>query len=123
MKIGYRLAILRKKAGYTQPEVANILEISNGSIGHWETDSREPSYAMLDKLCALYNTSVSDLFSDNFDVKFNNKNPNFLDRVILELKSEQLLDSHKDKFDDYSIQAKEILKAALVTHIKTILKD
>ena len=122
MKIGQRLAQLRKNTGYTQPQVADILNVSNGSIGHWETDTREASYDMLDKLCSLYNTTVSNLFSDSF-ICNKIQNNSFLNRVIIELNSEKMIDLSKEKFDDFAPQTKEILKAALVTHIEHMLKD
>lgn len=64
IKIGSKLAQLRKEAKFTQKELADILEVRPATIGHWEQDRNEPSYEMLNRLTSLYGISISELFGE-----------------------------------------------------------
>ena len=59
--IGSKLKDLRKKHQITQLELAKILNVSNGTIGNWEIDSREPDYTMLLKIATHFNVSIDYL--------------------------------------------------------------
>lgn len=65
MKIGTKLKNLRTAKGYSQAQVAHLLDCSKSSISMYENDRREPSLDMLTKLLKLYEaTADSLLFSE-----------------------------------------------------------
>lgn len=121
MKIGSKLFDLRTKINLSRESVANALGVSKSTIGHWETDSREPSFEMLDKLADIYGVTVSSIFSQN-DVNTSDEKVDFLDRIILELKNEGIL-SEYSRFEDLDDSNKQILIGALNNHIKKLIKN
>ena len=56
-----RLKASRKEVGLTQVELAKILEVSNGTIGMWETGKREPKLEIMGHLSRTLNKSVDYL--------------------------------------------------------------
>ena len=48
------LGAARVNAGLTQKEVANIMKVSNKTVGNWENYITSPSIAQAEKLCSLY---------------------------------------------------------------------
>lgn len=57
-----RLKELRKEKGYTQEQMANILEIGQSAYAKWENDRTEPSFENLIKLADLLEVSLDWLF-------------------------------------------------------------
>lgn len=51
--IGKQLASLRKEKGYTQKQVAEMLNISNKTLSSWEVCNTMPDLIMLPKI-AIY---------------------------------------------------------------------
>lgn len=49
---------LRKKEGYTQKEVADHLNLTRASYGHYETGHVEPSTVIIQKLADFFSVSV-----------------------------------------------------------------
>lgn len=80
IKIGENLAVLRKKKGVTQEEVAAALGISNKTISKWETGLSIPE--------AEYISLLADYFEVSIDEIFGRANPksSFTDIVAKELK-------------------------------------
>lgn len=60
-KIGKKISKLRSEKGMNQRELANVLGVSNGAIGMWETGKREPDLDMVSKIAAFFNVSVDFL--------------------------------------------------------------
>jgi len=56
-----RLKASRKKARLTQIELANILKVSKGTVGMWETGKREPKFEAMVHLSKTLNKSVDYL--------------------------------------------------------------
>ena len=61
LKIGERLASLRKLNGITQTELAEMLSISNSAISKWETGQGYPDINFLPKLASVFNVTVDFL--------------------------------------------------------------
>lgn len=60
-KIGDILRTLRNEKGYTQQQVADILDLKNKStLGSWEIGKSEPDAYTLLKLCNIY--GVEDIY-------------------------------------------------------------
>lgn len=57
-----RLKELRKEKGYTQEQMANILEIGQSAYAKWENGKTEPSFESLVKLVDLFEVSLDWLF-------------------------------------------------------------
>ncbi len=64
MKLGEKIQFLRKKRGWSQEELANVLNVSRQSVQKWETDSSTPE---VDKL-----VQISDVFGVTLDYLLKN---------------------------------------------------
>ncbi len=60
---GKAIASLRKKAGYTQAALAEILEISDKAVSKWERGIASPDISLLPKLSILLDTDIEGLFN------------------------------------------------------------
>lgn len=61
---------LRKKAGYTQEEVAQKLKKAKSTIGSWEESRSEPDIETLNELLVLYGCpSLRDVLCGNVIVR------------------------------------------------------
>lgn len=49
-----RLKVLRAEKGLTQVELADMLGVSKGTVGMWETGKRMPSFETLDELTSIF---------------------------------------------------------------------
>jgi transcriptional regulator with XRE-family HTH domain len=56
-----RLKASRKEAGLTQVELAEVLKVSSGTVGMWETGKREPKFEAMVQLSKILNKSVDYL--------------------------------------------------------------
>ncbi len=61
MTIGKNIQEARKKAGYTQKELAIMCELATGTIQQYELDKREPSFERLFLIAEKLNVSVTEL--------------------------------------------------------------
>ncbi|MCD7825893.1 MAG: helix-turn-helix domain-containing protein [Clostridiaceae bacterium] len=59
--LGMKLKELRKAHGYTQEDVAVVLDIGRKAYSHYETGRNSPSLEMLYKLAGLYSVPIEDL--------------------------------------------------------------
>ncbi len=60
-KVGKVITALRKKAGYTQKELANKLYISDKAVSKWERGLSYPDVSYLRKLSVLLDTDIETL--------------------------------------------------------------
>lgn len=56
-----RLRELRLSGNYTQEDLARMLNVSQQTVGRWETGKAEPNIAALRDISVLFGTSVDDL--------------------------------------------------------------
>jgi len=49
-----RLKVLRAEKGITQVELADMLGVSKGTVGMWETGKRMPSFETLDEMTRIF---------------------------------------------------------------------
>lgn len=59
--IGKFIASLRKAKGYTQEELASLLNISNKTISSWENDNSAPDLSLIVVLADIFNVSCDEL--------------------------------------------------------------
>lgn len=64
-----RLKKLREQKKLNQTELANLLEVSNGSISKWERGDRQPDYETLEKIADIFNVTIDYLLGRS-DVKY-----------------------------------------------------
>lgn len=62
--LGQRLSRLRKLNGYTQQEVADMLDISNKTISSWECDISQPDAGTVPVLADIYGVTCDELLRD-----------------------------------------------------------
>lgn len=65
MSLGEKLLQLRKKAGLSQEDVAEKLNVSRQTLSKWETDQTVPELIKAKLLSQLYNVSYDYLISEN----------------------------------------------------------
>jgi len=63
MALNDRLKYLRKKANYTQQELADKLFVTRAAISKWETGKGNPNIESLKEISELFNISINDLLS------------------------------------------------------------
>ena len=56
-----RLKLLRKDKNITQPELAVLLNVSKGAVGHWEAGTREPNLEKVTEIARLFKVTVDYL--------------------------------------------------------------
>lgn len=117
-KIGNNLINLRNKIGKTQKEVADMLQVSDKTLGHWENNKREPSFEMLQKLADIYNVTIGELFGET---KAKNSNDILIDKIIDDLIEEGIISETKS-FEALDPASKQILIGALNKHIMNTLE-
>ena len=61
--IGKFIKIFRKKAGLTQPELANLLDVSFSTLRRWEAYGYQPRTDELKKLCEVLGCTESELLN------------------------------------------------------------
>lgn len=126
INFGVRLKEARQRKGFTQSDVAKLLEFKDHSaISRHENNQAEPDYTVLLAYSKLYDVSLDYLFG--LEHKFNNngtyekgtfgKNLQTL-RRSLDLKQEEMAEKiHIDK-NTYSMYEQEIKEPDYVTLVK-----
>lgn len=61
MKIGSRIRELRKKVGYSQEELAEIMNVTTGAVCKWEGNLSYPDLSNLVMLAKVFKVSVDYL--------------------------------------------------------------
>lgn len=64
-KIGKAIKELRQRAGYTQSELAECLDVTDKAVSRWERCLGIPDVSLLPKLCNLLNTDIDNLLEGN----------------------------------------------------------
>ena len=63
--LGKNLKELRTERGYTQKQVADLLNINSVTYLHYEKDQREPPLSLLADMARLYDVSVDYILGLN----------------------------------------------------------
>ena len=64
LKFKSNLQKLREERKLSQRELAQILEVSTGTIGNYEAGLREPNFEMLEKMADYFNVPIGSLLGD-----------------------------------------------------------
>ena len=65
MTFSDKLIALRKKAGWSQEELAERLNVSRQSVSKWESGASDPSTANLIALAKLFGTTPEELLKES----------------------------------------------------------
>lgn len=71
VKTGSFLATLRKSKGYTQQDVADMLNISNKTVSRWEKGVGYPEITMLPVIAEIYGVTTDELLAGERIIKEN----------------------------------------------------
>ena len=94
VKIGKFIAACRKKANFTQMQLAEKLGITDRAVSKWETGKTLPDSSIMLELCSILGITVNDLLSgevvsvDNYNKKLEN---NLLEMVKQKEQSDKRL--------------------------------
>lgn len=66
MSFGTRLKARREQLGITQPQLAEMLGVSKGAIGNYETDANSPKATILFKVFDVLKCDANYLFQDEW---------------------------------------------------------
>lgn len=75
--LGEKLLQLRKKQGYSQQEVADMLSVTRQTISNWECDQAIPTIDKANALAKLYNISLDVLLENDIDIMSNDQKKDF----------------------------------------------
>ena len=59
--LGERLALLRKRYGYSQQEIADLLDVTRQTISNWECGQGAPALDKAAELAGIYRISLDEL--------------------------------------------------------------
>ena len=90
--LGFRIARLRKEKGFTQQELAEILNYSDKSISKWERGEGVPDIYILKQIAELYGVTVNDIIEMDSISKESTPRVNKLkNRILITLMSIMLV--------------------------------
>ncbi len=64
MELGRMISRLRTDKGLSQRDFAELLGVSNGAVGMWETEKRQPDLDTVKKMAAFFGVSVDYLMGN-----------------------------------------------------------
>ncbi len=113
MSFGTRLKEKRESLGITQPQLAEMLNVSKGAIGNWETDVNSPRATLLYDLFDILHCDANYLFQDETRELYKNEaTPEEFEKLVKPYRSldphgQQTVDIILDREAKRSAQAKE----------------
>ena len=98
LHLGQYLRLLRKKCGYTQHEVSELLGVDRSTYAYYETDHTSPSLVTLQRLAQIFHVNVAYLLTaEKFQTHFSDpdarvfSNPNRNQSHIYDLEPDERL--------------------------------
>jgi transcriptional regulator with XRE-family HTH domain len=80
-KVGFKLASLRKRAGYSQERLGELLRVSPQAISKWENGHTLPDTSLLPMLAQIYGCTIDDFIMPaySFEENLEEERPNQLE--------------------------------------------
>lgn len=100
MSIGSRIKQRREELGLTQPELANLIGVSKGSIGNYESNVSSPNEKILFKLFSALKCDANFLYQDDMKII---QTDNFTFEEKKHIKKYRVLDEHGKKIVDFNL--------------------
>lgn len=85
MSIGSRIKERREELGITQIQLAELLGVTKGAIGNYETDANSPKASILYKVFDVLKCDANYIFQDEMDSPETKKAPSAKDETLLDL--------------------------------------
>lgn len=103
MSFGSRLKEKRESLNITQPQLAEMLGVSKGAIGNWETDVNSPRATLLYDLFDILHCDANYLFQDEMrDLKYKDQaTPEEFENIIKKYRD---LDDHGREMVDFTLE-------------------
>ena len=84
--LGAFIALLRKEKGLTQRQLAELLNVSDKTVSHWERDETSPDISLLPLLAQSLGVTVDELLSSEkkppqTPPQYSHNNPSVIDRA------------------------------------------
>lgn len=68
MRLGDKLIQLRRERGYSQEQLANMLDVSRQSVSKWEADQSMPEINKLIMISDIFNITVDSLVREDIEI-------------------------------------------------------
>lgn len=94
IKVGKKLQSARMACGYTQEEVAEILNCSSRYIGQLETNKSFGSISLMIDLCNIYNITLNDIYADFINTENVTNNSSIIGYNALKDEYKQIIDNN-----------------------------
>ena len=65
MSLGRNIAVYRKRKGFTQEELGQLLGVTNQAVSKWESETSMPDVMLLPRIADALAVSVDNLFTDH----------------------------------------------------------
>lgn len=102
MSFGTRLKEKRESLKITQPQLAEMLGVSKGAIGNWETDVNSPRAALLYDLFRILQCDANYLFQDETAEQYGDRaTPEEFEHII---RKYRVLDEHGREMVDFTLE-------------------
>ena len=103
ISFGSRLKEKRESLNITQPQLAEMLGVSKGAIGNWETDVNSPRATLLYDLFDILHCDANYLFQDEMrDLKYKDQaTPEEFENIIKKYRD---LDAHGREMVDFTLE-------------------
>ena len=82
MDIGRRISSLRNEKKINQRDFAEILGVSNGAVGMWETNKRQPDLETIKNIASFFNVTTDYLLGKSNNKKEKENNHSFFDDML-----------------------------------------
>ena len=82
MSIGKNIAYFRKKKGFTQSELGELLGVSNQAISKWESEMTMPDVMLLPQIAKVLEVTLIDLYEDTFPDEALETNPKTISSTV-----------------------------------------
>ena len=93
MTLGQRIKHLRKAKGMTQQELADELGVTKGTVSTWETDTRNPGFDILKKMCDLFDRRMDYILGISDD-----DSPRMFVNAVYELTSPEVKENELTEY-------------------------
>ena len=93
--LGRRIAELRKQQGYTQAQLADMIDVKQYVVASYETGRRRPSAALIPELARILGVTVEELIGIDQD----RRKPGPTPKLQQQIEQLQRLPKSKQKFD------------------------
>lgn len=116
--LGARIAYLRNKEGISQEEFAKVLKVGKSTLGMYETDKREPSHEMSNRIANHFNVTLDWLLTG----KEKDAADKLIEYLNMELTNEEIINRMVFKVDGMTLTVEEANEFVDFVRVKRLMK-